>query len=89
MEVTKPLVKKEFPGGLYAALTIKMGDFHKWQWLGEWVHTNSKYAPNSVDDENIMCGLLEESLNHVYSLHSVQPERFEDQLDLLFPVKLR
>jgi len=35
LDVPEPLVKKQFPGGLYAAHMIRMGDFHEWAWLDE------------------------------------------------------
>lgn len=91
MEVPEQLVKKTFNGGLYAAHKITLGDFHEWQWLCEWVEKdNPKYEANAIEDngEN-MCGLLEESLNHVYYSHNNWPEHHEKQLDLLFPIKLK
>lgn len=35
MEVQKPFVKKCFPGGLYAAHMISMGNFEEWGWLSD------------------------------------------------------
>ena len=37
MEVSAPLVKKQFTGGLYAAHMIPMGAFEEWAWLRDWV----------------------------------------------------
>lgn len=91
MDVPEPLVKKSFNGGLYAAHMITLGNFHEWQWLCDWVTIdNPKYEANAIEDngEN-MCGLLEESLNHVYYSHTKWPKTEERQLDLLFPVKSR
>lgn len=91
MEVPAPLVKKHFAGGLYAAHTIKFGDFHEWNLLSKWVSDNEKYTSNySEQGEEIMGGCLEEHLNWVYASHMGWPENFIDgQLDLLLPIKFR
>lgn len=91
MEVPAPLIKKHFAGGLYAAHTIKFGDFHEWNLLSKWVSDNEKYTSNySEQGEEIMGGCLEEHLNWVYASHMGWPENFIDgQLDLLLPIKFR
>lgn len=91
MEVPAPLVKKHFAGGLYAAHTIKFGDFHEWNFLHRWVIDNEKYTSNySEQGEEVMGGCLEEHLNWVYASHMEWPENFIDgQLDLLLPIKFK
>lgn len=91
MEVTAPLEKKEFKGGLYAAHSIVFPNFHEWEWLGNWVNVdNLKYDSNSIDDGGeFMSGLLEDHINYVYNANLNWPESDEHQLDLLYPVKLK
>ncbi len=91
MEVPAPYVKKHFAGGLYAAHTIKFGDFHEWQLLSKWVSDNEKYTSNySMQGDEIMGGCLEEHLNWVYASHMGWPENFIDgQIDLLLPIKFK
>ncbi|WP_291568166.1 MULTISPECIES: effector binding domain-containing protein [unclassified Clostridium] len=91
MDVPKPLEKKYFNGGLYAAHMITLGNFHEWGWLSNWVNIdNPKYEANTIDDNGeVMGGLLEEHLNYVYHSHLNWPESDEHQLDLLFPIKLK
>lgn len=88
MEVPAPLTKQRFPGGLYAAHAIRMGDFHEWGWLWEWVKTSDKYEDGGVDDGGErMNGLLEEDLNYVYNCFHGNPSDECTQLDLLYPIK--
>lgn len=91
MDVPKPLEKKYFNGGLYAAHMITLGNFHEWGWLSNWVNiANPKYEANTIDDNGeVMRGLLEEHLNYVYHSHLNWPESDEHQLDLLFPIRLK
>jgi len=88
IQVSPPLKKVRFSGGLYAAHMIVLGNFHEWKWLSEWVDESSKYEPNCLDDEGAyMGGLLEEHLNFVYHAWLDWPDSDEHQLDLLFPIK--
>ncbi|MBY9078798.1 effector binding domain-containing protein [Paenibacillus sp. HN-1] len=91
MEVPAPLLKKQYSGGLYAAHTITLGNFHEWKLLSDWVcQDNPKYEPDLLaDNGEFMGGSLEEHLNYVYHCHLNWPESDEHQLDLLFPVKLK
>lgn len=90
MEVPAPLVKKQTAGGLYAAHTITLGNFHEWDLLARWVHNHEKYEANELDDQGkYMGGCLEEHLNYVYHCHLNWPDSDEHQLDLLFPIKLK
>lgn len=83
-EVTAPLEKKHFAGGLYAAHCIKMGDFQEWQPFFELI---SKSAEYDIDwrEPNGMGGSLEEELN-AYSVYTGKIKEAE-QLDLLIPIK--
>lgn len=83
MEVPKPLVKKHFDGGLYAAYTIQFPDFFEWKFLKEWVQKNQKYQEDYRD-------YLEEHLNWVYSSHMNWPEDgIDGKIDLLLPIRAR
>lgn len=87
MEVPKPLLKKKFEGGLYAAYMIPFGAFEEWGNLFRWVQNSSLYELNGSQDASNMFGCLEEHLNyknHVM-LANTEPEGL--QLDLLIPVK--
>lgn len=88
LEVPAPLVKKHFAGGLYAAHCIKMGDFHEWPLLGNWVRRNPEYLYDAREPLG-MGGCLEEHLNaYSYYLSDESTAKIV-QLDLLSPVKLR
>jgi len=86
MEVPAPLVKKQFPGGQYAAHMIKIGDFHEWDWIIDWVNKSDKYEA-VWGDPVCMYGLLEEHLN--YGTHIRNPSFLSEglQLDLLVPIR--
>lgn len=89
MDVPEPLVKKTFPGGLYAAHSIQMGNFHEWQLLSEWVKNSEDYELD-VREPLGMAGSLEEHLNtyHYYMHQSPETAQFT-QLDLLIPIKAK
>jgi len=93
MEVPEPLVKRTFKGGLYASHMIKMGDFHHWDFLREWVNNSSEYDNdwNTVrctpwDQDMDKC--LEESLNFWNNMQNPNFNPDNSQLDLLFPIKV-
>lgn len=88
MEVPPPLEKKRFPGGTYAAHCIRMGDFHEWAWLAQWVAGHPAYEPNGSGTPGDMFGGLEEHLDYYDHIRST-PEGEPDipQLDLLLPVR--
>ena len=71
MDVPKPLEKKYFNDGLYAAHMMTLGNFHEWKWLSNWVNIdNHEYEANTIHDNGeVMGGLLEEHLNYVYHSH--------------------
>ena len=84
--VPEPLVKKRFPGGTYAAHMIRMGDFHEWAWLDDWVKNSDEYEYDGSGDPDNMFGALEEHLNyHDHIIEKPDPET--PQLDLLIPVR--
>lgn len=88
MDVPAPLVKKQFKGGTYAAHAIKMGDFHEWAWLSQWVDESEEYEANGSRDPADMFGCLEEHLNyHDHIIEAGEGEPELTQLDLLIPVR--
>ncbi len=93
MDVPAPLLKKRFPGGLYAAHAIQMGNFHEWGWLHNWVQSSAEYQENcSPEGSQIMYGLLEEHLNIIHHVGNSDAETLHApvvQLDLLYPIKPR
>ncbi|MPM08308.1 hypothetical protein SDC9_54620 [bioreactor metagenome] len=90
LEVPAPLTKKQFAGGLYAAHMIAMGNFNEWEWLFDWVNKSEKYAfAGDMQDQEHMCGLLDEHLNYVSHVNLDNTEPEDLQLDLLMPVRER
>ncbi|MCK5130075.1 MAG: effector binding domain-containing protein [Clostridiales bacterium] len=86
LEVDKPMKKKQFAGGLYAAHCIKMGNFHEWQDFGKWVMQSDEYEYDRREPLG-MDGTIEEHLN-AYSFYKDYNKSNEFiQLDLLIPVK--
>lgn len=90
MEIPPNLIKKHFSGGLYAAHMIAMGNFNEWEWLFDWVNKNEKYEfDGNMQDQEHMCGLLEEHLNYVSHICLDNTELEDLQLDLLMPIRER
>ena len=90
MDVPAPLVKKQFPGGLYAAHMIPMGEFEEWDWLLKWCQNNEKYEYNGTESDGNMFGCLEEHLNYKNNVAFIKNGVYDGvQLDLLIPVKER
>lgn len=92
LDVSAPLEKKHFSGGLYAAHCIKMGDFHEWEWLCKWAENNTDYTPKYSDKgEEIMGGCLEEHLNFLFNIKNDNKKwpGNDSQIDLLLPIKLK
>ena len=92
MEVSAPLVKKQFTGGLYAAHMIPMGAFEEWAWLRDWVMSNEKFVhawgevrvtPHDAE----MDWAMEEPLNFYNTVQEWGNGADTQQLDLLFPIK--
>lgn len=86
MEVPGPLTKKYFQGGLYAAHCIKMGDFHEWALLNEWVNCSEEYTFDNREPL-AMGGGLEEHLNTFSYYNSDKENSSFKQIDLLIPIK--
>ena len=88
LDIPVPLQKKHFEGGLYAAHCIKMGDFHEWQLLDQWVMNNREYEYDAREPLG-MNGCLEEHLNaYSYFAGDEMAAKFV-QLDLLTPIKIK
>lgn len=86
MQVAAPLTKKYFAGGIYAAHSIKMGDFHEWKLFVEWSKNSEEYEYDRREPFG-MGGSMEEELN-AYTNFSEKLKECS-QLDLLIPIKKR
>ena len=83
MNVTAPLTKKTFGGGLYAAHVLRDWNFQAdWRLLDEWAKASEKYEA----DDGRPC--FEEVLNY-YNLMQNGAKMEDTQLDLLLPIKVR
>ena len=90
MEVSAPLTKKTFDGGLYAAHLVKTGIFEDWRSLAEWIDESKKYE---IDEGR---PLFQELLNYC-NYFKFMPNYEEDgkryairddiQADALLPIK--
>lgn len=88
MEIAAPLKKKKTAGGIYGAYMISFGDFGKWDALLEWALNNEKYEfAGDIQDQEHMCGLLEERLNYFTHIEASNDDVNEIQLDLLIPIR--
>ena len=84
-----PLVKKQFVGGIYAGITIPMGDWDMWMKLYEWVFNNERYEFRSETIGGVS-GSIEEHLNYWNWYTDSLPMEENDrnkQLELLIPIK--
>lgn len=88
MEVSELLVKKQFAGGLYAAHSIKMGDFHEWVSFMERMQNDPQYEIQWREPFG-MGGCMEEHLNAQTYYEKNEESRAFIQLDLLIPIKER
>lgn len=81
INVTLPLVKKRFEGGLYASVSTKMGEIgERWKQVYNWVGNSDKY----VVDLSLQC--LEECIDFETFISGDEQAQ---QLDLLEPIKLK
>jgi DNA-binding transcriptional MerR regulator len=88
MQVPAPLTKKHFAGGMYAAHMIPMGNFQDWEKLICWAKAQEDYQfAGDWNDQDHMCGLLEENLNYLTHLKEGNSEPEGMQLDLLLPLR--
>lgn len=87
LDVPSPLEKKEFPGGLYAARHILMGDFQEWQVLSSQIESSGEYRLDPREPLG-MGGCLEEHLN-AYLYYTAAGGRATgfSRLDLLSPIQ--
>lgn len=91
IEVPKPLIKRTFDGGLYAAHVLRTWDFEDWRLLKEWINASDKYdndwdSPRWTSPETIAGQGFEETLNFYNFIQ--KGSKMEDlQLDLLYPIK--
>jgi hypothetical protein len=89
MEVPSPFTKF-FAEGLYAAHMIAMGNFSEWKRLFDWVNKNEKYEfAGNMQNQEHMCGLLDEHLHYVSHVSPGNTEPEDLQLDLLMPIRER
>lgn len=88
MEVPKHLEKKQLSGGLYAAHMISFGNFNEWDAFLEWIMNNDRYEfAGDLQDQEHMCGLMEEHLNYYSHIGQGEMDLEHLQLDLLMPIK--
>ncbi len=91
IEISTPLVKRTFDGGLYAAHVLRTWDFEDWLLLKEWVNASDKYdndwdSTRWISPETVAGQGFEETLNFYNFIQN--GSKMEDlQLDLLFPIK--
>jgi DNA-binding transcriptional MerR regulator len=79
LDIPKPLVKKQFKGGLYAVHMITIPNFHEWGDLDAWVLGSEKYTFDlAPEGDEVMCGCVEEHLNWVYHNHLGWPENLSE-----------
>lgn len=85
MPVPEPLYKKEFKGGLFAAIPTELTNIgERWNQLDNWVVNNDKYEYDWNPQQDRRC--LEECIDYV-SFNSPETEDGNRQLDLLAPIK--
>lgn len=92
LEISAPLVKRTFDGGLYAAHVLRAWDFQDWRRLKEWVNASDKYdndwgSPRWESPETLFGQGFEETLNFYNFIQKHNSEMNYLQLDLLFPIK--
>lgn len=76
------------PATVAAAHMITFGNFNEWDSFLDWIMKNERYDfAGDLQDQEHMCGLLEEHLN--FYNHIEQPDKDDEhlQLDLLMPIK--
>lgn len=83
-DVSEPLQKKHFAGGLYASISTHMNEIgERWQILHNWCEKSDKY------DVDFSFQWLEECCMDFETFISEQVDDSEKQLDLLAPIKLK
>lgn len=83
--VPEPFARKEFYGGLFAALPTYLTIIgERWDQLNEWLRENEDYELDW--NPEIMRNYLEECIDYK-TFSSKETEDFKKQLDLLLPIK--
>ncbi len=88
--ISKPFIKLNFEGGLYAAHVLRSWDFADRRLLQKWVDTSQKYDSDWNSTRGASTGMaygrvFEETLNFY---NYVKNDKMEDlQLDILIPIK--
>lgn len=83
-KVPKPLVKKQFNGGLYASVSTQMNEIgERWKLLYDWCKNNEKY------DVDFSFQWLEECSMDFETFISKKINDSDKQLDLLDPIKIK
>ena len=83
-DVSAPLVKKQFSGGLYASVSTHMNEIgERWQLLNAWCKESEMY------ELDFSCPCLEECSMDFEDFISEQVSDSKKQLDLLEPVRRR
>lgn len=97
-DVSTPLIKKHFDGGLYAAYTSKPVSFDEWKPFGNWLSSNEdfeydssrSYRDDASNNHKVDCsgwGCLEEHFNS-YNLYGLQSKKhILSHIDFLIPIK--
>ncbi len=84
-EVPKPFVRKEFCGGLFAALPTYLSIIgERWDQLNEWIKESEEYEVDWQPDN--LREYLEECMDYE-TFNSQETEESKKQLDLLLPIK--
>lgn len=84
-KVPEPFARKEFPGGLYAAIPTYLTNIgERWGQLFEWVQSNENYKMDWNPD--ILRNELEECIDYI-TFNSKDTPESSKQLDLLIPIK--
>lgn len=85
--IPEPLYRKEFKGGLFAAIPTQMTVIgERWKELWDWVFNNQKYEADWHPESDRRW--LEECIDY-NSFNSSEIDEEDKQLDLLAPIKLK
>ncbi|HBE07217.1 MAG TPA: hypothetical protein DCY85_12120, partial [Firmicutes bacterium] len=84
-EVPEPFIRKEFPGGLFAALPANLSVIGEhWDLLQDWIADSEDFEADSSPGKMHYC--LEECLDYM-TFHAKETPDAKRQLDLLLPVR--
>ena len=92
--IPKPLVRKTFHGGLYAAHFVGRNGIEPFLGMQDWVNESDKYQFdldlarfNPPIQEIDSFGGIQPVLEEVLNMYNVQDPQYERQIDVLYPVK--